>query len=127
MDLSSNWAYRKHHQIKINKRKEVFLRAKGMCERESCYKEVEMNSEIHHIIPVRFGGNEELNNLAILCQKCHDEISQKAQRVLVWIERHERMLLENRNLDIKRRIRIERDLPYLKKNFLNEFKFKNGI
>ena len=127
MDLTSDWVYRKHHQIKPNKREEVFLRAKGICERENCDREIKEESEIHHIIPVRFGGTDKLDNLAILCDPCHKEISQSAQRILTFIERHERMLLENRDLDFKRRKRIERDLPYLKNNFLSEFKFKNRI
>jgi len=27
--------------------------------------------EVHHILPVKFGGNGKMDNLMLLCEKCH--------------------------------------------------------
>lgn len=47
------------------------------CER--CYKPLTWNQkQIHHKIPVSKGGNNDPNNLMIVCKECHKVLDKKA-------------------------------------------------
>lgn len=37
----------------------------------------------HHIIPRRFGGSDDITNLIMLCDKCHDVVEMKTDD---WIK-----------------------------------------
>lgn len=75
----------KRPNITGKKREQIFLEAKGKC--VDCGKpcsggwriyktsvrqfELDGTHEIHHIIPVRRGGSNEIKNLILLCIPCH--------------------------------------------------------
>jgi len=128
MDLNDSWFPSKRRLIKLSKKKKILERAKGICEVERCTNEIVEQDEIHHIIPKEFGGNDDLNNLAIICKKCHLKISQYHQRVLVWIDQHERLIFNTYPpISLFQRQKTEKEINDLKKNFLNEYKFKNRL
>jgi len=75
----------KRKKITAKEREQIFLRDRGKC--VDCglpccggwkiwkpsvrHFELDGTHEIHHIIPVARGGRTELNNLILLCNKCH--------------------------------------------------------
>ncbi|MBI2042943.1 HNH endonuclease [Candidatus Pacearchaeota archaeon] len=120
----------KRKNLKSNKKEKIELRANGICEREGCDNLIENDSEIHHIIPIQFEGSDELNNLALICKKCHDEISKDYQDITVQIPRWENFLIKNPYLIFERKNRILKRidrLKELKKNLSYKYKFKNRI
>ena len=120
----------KRKNLKLNKKEKVRLRANRICEKESCNNFIEEDSEIPHIIPIQFGGSNELNNLACICKECHEEISKDYQDITVQIPRWENFLIKNSDLDFERKNRIEKEIKRLKelgKNLSNKYKFKNRI
>ena len=49
-------------------RKEVMYRDKGRC--QVCYDKA---TQVDHIVPKAFGGNDSLTNLRAICKSCHDK------------------------------------------------------
>lgn len=60
---------RKNGRRKLSqgKLKAVFIRAGASCEK--CGSQKGLN--IHHILPVEQGGEDEVKNLELICRKCH--------------------------------------------------------
>jgi 5-methylcytosine-specific restriction endonuclease McrA len=53
------------------------LKKLGFCER--CKHKHPLPLEIHHIKPVRLGGNNDRNNLMAVCGSCHDILDNKVR------------------------------------------------
>lgn len=51
--------------------REVLITPDSCCGKCGCKE----NLEIHHLMPVLFGGDNDIRNLIILCSKCHDDAS----------------------------------------------------
>ncbi|MDD4019208.1 MAG: HNH endonuclease signature motif containing protein [Kiritimatiellae bacterium] len=53
----------------------AFIKANPLCVR--CQQEGRLTParEVHHIIPLRDGGTNDINNLMALCRSCHSEIT----------------------------------------------------
>lgn len=62
---------RKQNQVRPDQRKEILARDDFCCVR--CSNSEEEKLVVHHIIPVSQGGTAEDENLATLCEECHDE------------------------------------------------------
>ena len=119
---------RKHRPLKPNKKRKIRERAKGICEFEDCSEKIiDSNSETHHIIPVEFGGTDDLNNLALICKKCHSKISQHNQLAEVRIEQYNELLRKNPEMQFFRKKKILGTIEFYKKELEKEFKFKNRI
>lgn len=54
----------------VNRRKFVAQREKYHC--QSCKRVGELGFHVHHILPLKNGGTNALDNLAYLCQYCHE-------------------------------------------------------
>ena len=52
-------------------KKKVIERSNNRCERGKIDFDDHFKGEFHHIIPVVFGGGNELNNCSLLCKNCH--------------------------------------------------------
>lgn len=66
-----------HQQVstrrEFNRKRDVIIDEKGR-ECEHCGGTTESGAEsieIHHIIPIEDGGGNEMDNLAVLCNRCH--------------------------------------------------------
>jgi 5-methylcytosine-specific restriction endonuclease McrA len=60
-------------QIPVKLKRAVFRRAKGRC--EYCRSQVAFSPDtfsIEHIIPRALGGTDDLDNLALACQRCNN-------------------------------------------------------
>lgn len=54
----------------------VYSRDNSFC--QECNTKFELwESQVHHIIPVSNGGNDEINNLILLCKSCHTKVHQE--------------------------------------------------
>lgn len=53
-------------------KKKIIERSGNRCERCKIDFDDDFKGEFHHIIPVCFGGNNDINNCSLLCKKCHD-------------------------------------------------------
>ena len=53
----------------------AFIKANPLCVR--CQQDGRLTParEVHHIIPLRDGGTNDINNLMALCRSCHSEIT----------------------------------------------------
>ena len=62
------------NQIYSTKVERVYKRQKGIC--PYCHQPVTDIWEVdtHHVLPVRYGGKERLNNLWLLHQNCHKSL-----------------------------------------------------
>lgn len=117
---------RKHRPLKPNKIRKVKERANGICEFEDCTEKIDdSNSERHHIKSVECGGTDDLNNLALICKKCHSKISQRDQLVGVRIEQYSEFLRKNPEMHFFRKKKILGAIEFYKKELEKEFRFKN--
>lgn len=70
-------------------RAEVFLRAKGMCEK--CGAKLKTGEgEYDHIVPAFLGGDNTVDNAALLCVPCHRGVGAKTaddQRIIAKVKR----------------------------------------
>jgi 5-methylcytosine-specific restriction endonuclease McrA len=72
---SDECVYKYRNSLEITKPliREYFLeRANFKCEK--CGAENNHNLEIHHTLPIYKGGNNNIDNLIVLCRNCHKEI-----------------------------------------------------
>jgi HNH endonuclease len=68
--------------IPVELKKQVFERAKGIC--EYCYSQAKFslnNFEIEHIVPVSLGGATIADNLALACPSCNSYKSNKIEAI----------------------------------------------
>ena len=80
------WQYQKSNRLDENKRKAVILR--DQCKCMECGKSNTL-LEVHHIVPRRLNGKNNLGNLITLCSKCHDKTEGKEER---FIEKYQKMI-----------------------------------
>ena len=64
------WQYQQSNRLDENIRKAVILRDKCKC--MECSRS-NTKLEVHHIVPKRSNGKNNLGNLITLCSKCHDD------------------------------------------------------
>jgi 5-methylcytosine-specific restriction endonuclease McrA len=63
------------HGVPISIKQEIIKRDNNTC--KECFNEcAEYKAQVHHIIPVSHGGEDEYNNLILLCSDCHNTIHQ---------------------------------------------------
>jgi len=116
----------KRHPLKPNKIKKVKERADGVCEHEDCEEKIDdSNSEIHHIIAIEDGGDDSLNNLALICNNCHLKISQHNQLAKVKIEQCNQLLRRNPEMLFFRRKKLENSIKFYENELKKKFYFKN--
>ena len=61
------------HGVESELREEIKLRDDFTC--RLCMNKPDSHSlQVHHIVPVSNGGNDQLNNLVLLCYGCHTEL-----------------------------------------------------
>lgn len=58
----------------------ILKRDRNLC--VSCFR-LEDNLQIHHIVPVSKGGNDDLSNLVALCKSCHVKVHQVGDELYV--------------------------------------------
>lgn len=83
--LAYNRAYRKGGMRPMNKgRKIKVIKFFGsVCNK--CGTEKELN--VHHLKPLRAGGNHNYNNLMVLCFKCHMDWEQRMKNFWIFKEK----------------------------------------
>lgn len=52
-------------------RRKVFERDNFTCQKCKLLDKTAKSLEVHHLIPIIFGGKDEINNLITLCSDCH--------------------------------------------------------
>ena len=70
------WQYQKSNRLDENIRKAVILRDNCKC--MECGKQ-NIVLEVHHIVPRRLKGKNNLGNLITLCSKCHQKTESKEE------------------------------------------------
>lgn len=80
------WQYQKSNRLDENIRKAVIFRDKCKC--MECGKSNTL-LEVHHIVPRRLNGKNNLGNLITLCTKCHDKTEGKEEK---FINRYQSMI-----------------------------------
>ena len=85
------WQYQKSNRLDENIRKAVILR--DGCKCMECWKQNIM-LEVHHIVPRRLKGKNNLGNLITLCSSCHQETEGKEE---LFIEKYQE-LINGRNI-----------------------------
>ena len=83
------WQYQKTNRLDENIRKAVILRDNCKC--KECGKSNCM-LEVHHIVPRRMNGKNNLGNLITLCEKCHQKTEGKEE---LFIEHYQKMINGN--------------------------------
>lgn len=116
----------KRHTLKPNKIKKLRERANGICEHENCEEKIDkFNEEIHHIIAIEDGGDNSLNNLALICKNCHLKISQHNQLAKARIAQYERLLIKDPEMPFWRKQKLQKAIEIYKKELKKKFYFKN--
>ena len=80
------WQYQKSNRLDENIRKAVILR--DGCKCMDCGKK-DTILEVHHIIPKRLKGKNNLGNLITLCSKCHQKTEGKEE---LFIEKYQNLI-----------------------------------
>lgn len=80
------WQYQQSNRLDENTRKAVILRDKCKC--MDCGK-TNTKLEVHHIVPRRLKGSNNLSNLITLCEKCHDKTKEKEEE---FISKYQKMI-----------------------------------
>ena len=80
------WQYQKSNRLDENIRKAVILRDKCKC--MECGKQ-NVVLEVHHIVPKRLKGKNNLGNLITLCSKCHQKTEGKEE---IFIEKYQSLI-----------------------------------
>ena len=83
------WQYQKTNRLDENIRKAVILRDKCKC--MECGKSNTV-LEVHHIVPRRLNGKNNLGNLITLCTKCHGKTKWKEEE---FITKYQNMINGN--------------------------------
>ncbi len=73
------WQYQQSNRLDENIRKAVILRDKCKC--MECSRS-NTKLEVHHIVPKRSNGKNNLGNLITLCSKCHDETKGREEQFI---------------------------------------------
>lgn len=63
------------YHLSPGKRCEILKRSKGSCRCCNCDLDLMDRWEVHHILPIVFGGDDSLKNLSAICIDCHKAIS----------------------------------------------------
>nr|QQY84808.1 putative reverse transcriptase, intron maturase and HNH endonuclease [Chaetophora lobata] len=58
----------------------IFKETMGNCKLCNCNLLGEIQSEIHHIQPIKFGGTNDDRNLTLLCKECHIDINSAVKK-----------------------------------------------
>lgn len=85
------WQYQKSNWLDENLRKAVILRdnCKCMeCGKSNCVLEV------HHIVPKRLNGKNNLGNLITLCSSCHDKTEEQEEKFIT----HYQSMIDGKNI-----------------------------
>ena len=85
------WQYQKTNRLDENIRKAVILRDNCKC--KECGKSNCM-LEVHHIVPRRMHGKNNLGNLITLCKKCHQKTKGKEELFIKHYQNNSRCYLE---------------------------------
>lgn len=80
------WQYQKSNKLDENIRKAVIIRDNYKC--KECSKS-NCILEVHHIVPRRYNGKNNLGNLITLCTKCHQKTEGKEEK---FIEHYQKMI-----------------------------------
>ena len=83
------WQYQKSNRLDENVRKAVILRDNCKC--KECGKS-NCVLEVHHIIPKRMKGKNNLGNLIALCSNCHQKTERKEEQ---FIQHYQNMINGN--------------------------------
>jgi len=81
--IKEEWKFRdtKGYPEDWSYRRELIIRKfKSKC--ISCDERIENNIHIHHIVPISKGGDHSLDNLELLCEKCHCEKHPKLKTLI---------------------------------------------
>lgn len=72
--------YKKIRAEQAEVKKKLYLQNGGKC--AVCGED---DAELHHMIPLKFGGDNDPANLILLCRSCHDRASIYAEKLLKQI------------------------------------------
>ena len=62
---------RKNLEFPARVKKKVTGRSDNRCERCGIDFDDDFTGEFHHIIPIIYGGNNDIDNCSLLCRNCH--------------------------------------------------------
>lgn len=88
------WEYQKSNRLDENIRKAVIIRDNNTC--QMCGKKKGL-MEVHHILPKRLSGTDNINNLITLCHKCHKKVTGKETKYIKYFHK----ILNNEYIDKK--------------------------
>lgn len=66
---------RRIYEFCAQEREKIFQRDANKCKMPGCYNTEQL--EVHHILPIKYGGTNELNNGITLCRSCHAHITRR--------------------------------------------------
>ena len=101
--------YKISNKLDENIRKAVLIRDKNSCMncgRSNC------NLEVHHIIPKRMHGNNTIDNLISLCEKCHKEVTGQEFRFINKFQQ----LIKGKNIRFDYAQHVMQGKTYLRNN-----------
>lgn len=85
------WQYQKSNRLDENIRKAVILRDNCKC--QECGKS-NCILEVHHIVPRRLHGSNNLSNLIILCSNCHQKTEGREEKFI----KHYQDMIKGKNI-----------------------------
>lgn len=106
------WQYQKSNRLDENIRKAVILRDDCKC--TECGKKDTM-LEVHHIVPRRLKGKNNLGNLITLCSICHQKTEGKEE---LFIEKYQ-SLIKGRNIRFDYAQHVMQGKTFLRKELNN--------
>lgn len=71
---------------KVIVRKKVLIRDSYSCQKCKVEDNTGRTLEIHHIIPVVYGGTDELDNLLTLCRVCHKYAPNNKEKFIEYMD-----------------------------------------
>lgn len=99
--------YSKSNRLDENIRTATFIRDNGKC--QMCG--LNHSLEAHHITPRRYNGNDSINNLITLCNKCHKSITNKELEYKEYFYNK----INGKNINIKDPMHVMQGKKYLQK------------
>ncbi|APM39137.1 RNA-guided endonuclease IscB [Clostridium kluyveri] len=102
------WQYQKSNRLDENIRKSVILR--DGCECMECGKS-SCVLEVHHVVPRRLHGNNNLSNLITLCSECHQKTEGKEELFI----KHYQDMIKGKNIRFDYAQHVMQGKTYLRK------------
>jgi len=114
------WEYQKSNKLDNNLRIATLIRDNYTC--KMCGKKKGV-LEVHHILPKRLSGTNNIDNLITLCHKCHKKVTNKETKYISYFHK----ILNNEDKDINKKLKYASHVMVGKSYLQNSIKDRGSL